>query len=508
MSNAIAIGNVDFGGSVFTLALGLVLWFLYTAFYRLVLSPIAAVPGPKLAALTTMYAAYYDVFYPAQYVFKVKELHKKYGNIIRIGPEEVHVNDVEFLDPIYNPPSRKRNKYMPNMQGLPLDRSVGSAEHWDVHRKRRDALSPFFSHKKVLDTETLIQEKVQEFCHTIDEFVGSERVLNLSDLNFALALDIVRKYSFGQDQDVLAHLDEANRLRNNLGQLLRSTKFNLYFGWVLGVTKLLPKSMTDSLVPPGVSDLINFRKVIRHDLEEIFADSENTLKGPVNSVFYGLKDNSDLPDDERTIDRLEEEGSLLIMAGTESTAKSMQIAHYHLLANPSIMSHLRDELSKAGNPTTLKALEQLPYLSAVIYEANRLSFGLTFRNTRVAPEPEVLQYKQYALPPGTAVSMSTLCIHTNEDIFPDPWTFNPDRFLGREGLDRRKYMMSMGRGTHKCIGINLANAEMCMAIAAVARYEMELFETDEDDVKFLHDYHVSHPRLGSKGVRAKVVSKV
>jgi hypothetical protein len=60
---------------------------------------------------------------------------------------------------------------------------------------------------------------------------------------------------------VIGHLDEANRLRNNLSSLLRGTKFNLYFGWLLGILGLLPKSMSASLIPPGVMDLINFRKV-------------------------------------------------------------------------------------------------------------------------------------------------------------------------------------------------------------------------------------------------------
>ena len=56
--------------------------------------------------------------------------------------------------------------------------------------------------------------------------------------------------------------------------------------------------------------------------------------------------------------------------------------------------------------------------------------------------------------------------------------------------------------------MNLAQAELCLAVAAVAKYDMELFETDERDVRFRYDYHVAHPRLDSKGVRARVVGKL
>ena len=45
-------------------------------------------------------------------------------------------------------------------------------------------------------------------------------------------------------------------------------------------------------------------------------------------------------------------------------------------------------------------------------------------------------------------------------------------------------MMSMGRGIHMCIGINLANAEMRLVLAAVAQYDLELFETNEEDTRF------------------------
>ena len=184
----------------------------------------------------------------------------------------------------------------------------------------------------------------------------------------------------------------------------------------------------------------------------------------------------------------------------------MTIAHYHLLANPQILSTLRSELNRLPRTASLTDLLQLPYLSAIIAESNRLSFGITGRNCRVAPD-ETLSYRGHTIPSGTPLSMTSLCVHTSEEVFTDPWTFDPTRWIGNEGAKRRKYQFAFGKGPRKCIGINLAHAELCLSIAALARYEMELFETTNSDVQFQHDYHVAHAQLSSKGVRCLVKGK-
>ena len=73
------IDNIS-GAQVF-IALG-ALFFLYLvglAVYRLYFSPLAKFPGPKLAALTLWYEAYYDLWKGGNYTFKIAELHKEYG---------------------------------------------------------------------------------------------------------------------------------------------------------------------------------------------------------------------------------------------------------------------------------------------------------------------------------------------------------------------------------------------------------------------------------------------
>lgn len=48
-------------------------------FYRLLLHPLAQFPGPKLAAVTRYYEAYFDLIRNGQYTFKIVDLHKRYG---------------------------------------------------------------------------------------------------------------------------------------------------------------------------------------------------------------------------------------------------------------------------------------------------------------------------------------------------------------------------------------------------------------------------------------------
>ena len=54
---------------------------IYTAISRLYLSPLASVPGPKLAALTFWYEVYFNVFKPGMFIWEIKRLHEVYGTV-------------------------------------------------------------------------------------------------------------------------------------------------------------------------------------------------------------------------------------------------------------------------------------------------------------------------------------------------------------------------------------------------------------------------------------------
>lgn len=67
--------------SVEVILVSWVVYAIYGAIWRLYFSPLAKFPGPKLAALTRLYEAYYEVIKGGQYTFKLLELHENYGKM-------------------------------------------------------------------------------------------------------------------------------------------------------------------------------------------------------------------------------------------------------------------------------------------------------------------------------------------------------------------------------------------------------------------------------------------
>jgi hypothetical protein len=71
------------------ITVGLVAWLVTLAIYRLYLHPLARAgfPGPRLAAVTTWYEAYFDVFLQGQYIFQIERMHQKYGTHFPANPQ-------------------------------------------------------------------------------------------------------------------------------------------------------------------------------------------------------------------------------------------------------------------------------------------------------------------------------------------------------------------------------------------------------------------------------------
>lgn len=74
----ILLARVDFG-IILNLTLLAVTYIFVLIVYRIFLSPLAKVPGPKLAAATGWYEFYYDCLCAGKYIFEIEKLHEQFG---------------------------------------------------------------------------------------------------------------------------------------------------------------------------------------------------------------------------------------------------------------------------------------------------------------------------------------------------------------------------------------------------------------------------------------------
>lgn len=168
------------------------------------------------------------------------------------------------------------------------------------------------------------------------------------------------------------------------------------------------------------------------------------------TIFHELI-NSDLPEEEKTDARLGDEAQLIVCAGIITTSWALSLAAFHLSRSPTIAVRLREEIEASGGPDQdWRHLEKIPYLNAVVHESIRLSHGIVTRDPRLAPDEE-LTYGKWTIPRNTAVSMTTVDVLMNEEIFTDPRAFAPDRWIENPGLE--KYFVPFGKGTRQCLGI-------------------------------------------------------
>ncbi len=174
-----------------------------------------------------------------------------------------------------------------------------------------------------------------------------------------------------------------------------------------------------------------------------------------------------------TDQELRDELATLMFAGHETTATAMAWALYWIHRLPEVRTKLLQELATV-DVSDCMSVARLPYLTAVCNETLRIHPVAMLTFPRSVQQPtELLGYQ---LEPGTVVVGCMYLVHQREDLYPEPKTFKPERFLERQYSPYE--FIPFGGGARRCIGEALAQLEMKLAIATLlTHYEMELADT-------------------------------
>ncbi|KAK5054451.1 hypothetical protein LTR84_001341 [Exophiala bonariae] len=491
------------------------IWLAYLValvIYRLYFHPLAKFPGPKYAAVSRWHEYFYDVHLQGKFIFYIEGLHKKYGPIVRITPDEVHILDSDFWETIFTKAGRV-DKYDWLSGRFGNENSVLSTGPDDLHRTRRNALNPFFSRKKIIELQGVIRQKLKLLLSKVQEYQDSGAPFAINRGYMAFAEDVIMQYCFAHDYNSLDAPNWNPILHDPFRAVSISGNMSLQFPLLPKILNTLPQSWLVKL-EPSYALVFQMQRDFAKQIVDLKSGKIDTLaeKASQGTVFSELL-HGDLPPSQKSDLRLQDEAQLIIGAGLATTGWTLSVATFYLLSNPSVLARLQNELKEAiptadkSDPTAnleWTELEKLPYLTACIKEAIRLSYSTTSRNARLFSKP--IQYGSWVIPPRTPISMTIPFLNHDEDIFPNSTSFVPERWLDsprtKNGSPLDRYFVGFGKGTRSCLGINLAYAELYLTLAATFRYfDFELYETDKTDVKLAHDFFLPFPKLESNGIR-------
>lgn len=171
-----------------------------------------------------------------------------------------------------------------------------------------------------------------------------------------------------------------------------------------------------------------------------------------------------------TDEELRDELLTLLFAGHETTASALAWALYWVDRLPEVKNKLLQELDSLP-ATDPSAIARLPYLSALCSETLRIYPIALNPFPRILKSP--MEIMGYQFETGTVLLPSTYLTHQREDIYPEPKSFKPERFLQRQ-FSPYEYF-PFGGSNRRCIGAAFALFEMKLVLATIlSRYELKL----------------------------------
>jgi len=195
---------------------------------------------------------------------------------------------------------------------------------------------------------------------------------------------------------------------------------------------------------------------------EIADCRRGTIKDAGNALLNVLVQARDDAGDPLTDTEIREEILTMLLAGHDPTTAASSWMLYCIHEEAAVDEKVREELRSC--PPAPEAIAALPYLDAVCNESLRL-YPVIPVVERVARVP--LQIGRFDIPPDCRIAPCIYLVHRRPDLFPEPESFRPERFLGRRYAPHEFF--PFGGGSRRCVGASFAPYQMKLVVASLLR---------------------------------------
>ncbi|KJX97037.1 cytochrome P450 like protein [Zymoseptoria brevis] len=435
----------------------LIIWTIGYLSLHIYLDPLQSIPGPLICRLTPLWSWYHSILGDESHQIDI--LHERYGPIVRISPDQVVIADGRAMAQIYS----EKGGFLkaPFYENFDAEehQAIFSARDPAYRGVRSRAVGQMFGVGAVKGERARIQGCVDAFVWRLKEKAAKKPArVDVLSLARGLAINVVGAYLFGEEYGDLSG-----------GTTMQSA--GAYVDFIVHVGRLF-------FLPPWLFQrLLAFLRYFRPMAPE-------TEKGmaKVDSFTRRLAEKAIDENDHTYQSRLLKAGISVaetnvqmkdvVFAGTDTTALNLSNIIWNLAKHPDVYAKLQAELAQCADDDLSYDAQRYSYLDGIIREGLRTLRANPTRFPRQVP-PGGYTYispcgRTYHLPSGTIVGLSPSTLHFNPAVFPDPQSFQPQRWLNPSSEMLRDWI-PFGIGPRQCIARNLAVIELELAVKAIVR---------------------------------------
>ncbi|KAI0865170.1 benzoate 4-monooxygenase cytochrome P450 [Xylaria cubensis] len=437
------------------------------ALYTRYCSGLHAIPGPVSASVSNIWKilAVYRNEMPRRNI----EVHRKYGPVVRIGPNTVSFSSAEALYTIHGSRQAypKSDFYKPTsalFEGTPLF-NLFSIQDIDYHASLKRRVGVLYTKGAVQMLEPKVDDCLNLFIEKVIAQISHKKsaLLDISMWVHFFALDCLGELNVSRKFGFLEAGRDINRMIEASDQTLIRTG-------------LYAQAPALQLLRRGIEVIKGNKKKVNPIMEYTSSVVRDRLENPTKGIdmlnnFIHLHKSQD-----GVLSIREIIGAIYInlMAGHDVLAVTLRAVLYYVARNPRVEERLRAELAvfDEGHPVAYDELTKLPYLDAVILESLRIHGNTGLVNERVVPRGGAM-IDGYHIPGGTIVGVNPWVLHRNTDLFGhDVDVFRPERWIEgpEESLAQmRRSLFGFGAGPRMCIGKNIAMMKLCKFVSEFYR---------------------------------------